>query len=91
MDGLENVQELRIETPYGDPSAELLLGRIGELEVVFLARHGRHHSLSPTEVPYRANVWALRSLGVRWILPSRRWVHCRANPPPGHAGAGPIH
>jgi 5'-methylthioadenosine phosphorylase len=68
MDGLENVQELRIETPYGDPSAELLLGRIGELEVVFLARHGRHHSLSPTEVPYRANVWALRSLGVRWIL-----------------------
>ena len=68
MDGLENVQELRIETPYGDPSAELLLGRIGELEVVFLARHGRHHSLSPTEVPYRANLWALRSLGVRWIL-----------------------
>ena len=68
MEGLEDVQELTIDTPYGAPSDSLRLGRIGDLEVVFLARHGRHHSHTPTEVPYRANLWALRSLGVRWIL-----------------------
>jgi len=68
MDGLEDIQEVELETPYGRPSDSLRLGRLGDLEVVFLARHGRHHSLSPTEVPYRANLWALRSLNVRWIL-----------------------
>jgi 5'-methylthioadenosine phosphorylase len=68
MDGLEDIQEIELDTPYGQPSDRLRLGRLGELEVVFLARHGRHHSLSPTEVPYRANLWALRSLNVRWIL-----------------------
>ena len=68
MDGLEDLREISVETPYGAPSDQLRLGRIGDLEVVFLARHGRHHSFTPTEVPYRANLWALRYLGVRWIL-----------------------
>jgi|688.fasta_scaffold00025_85 5'-methylthioadenosine phosphorylase len=68
MEGLEQIEELEIDTPYGRPSDSLRLGRIGELEVVFLARHGRQHTYTPTEVPYRANLWALRSLGVRWIL-----------------------
>jgi 5'-methylthioadenosine phosphorylase len=68
MDGLEDLREITLETPFGSPSDQLRLGRIGDLEVVFLARHGRHHSFSPSEVPYRANLWALRSLGVRWIL-----------------------
>jgi 5'-methylthioadenosine phosphorylase len=68
MEGLEEIEELRLDTPYGNPSDSLRLGRLGDLEVVFLARHGRHHTLTPTEVPYRANLWALRSLGVRWIL-----------------------
>ncbi|MFN9924139.1 MAG: S-methyl-5'-thioadenosine phosphorylase [Cyanobacteriota bacterium] len=68
IDGLEDVRELEVETPYGAPSDALRLGRIGNLEVVFLARHGRHHTHTPTEVPYRANLWALRSLNVRWIL-----------------------
>lgn len=68
MEGLEDVRELSLDTPFGAPSDSLRLGRLGGLEVVFLARHGRHHSLTPTEVPYRANIWALRSLGVRWIL-----------------------
>ena len=68
MDGLEDVRELQVDTPYGQPSDTLRLGRLGDVEVVFLARHGRHHSYLPTEVPYRANLWALRSLGVRWIL-----------------------
>jgi 5'-methylthioadenosine phosphorylase len=68
MEGLKDLREITLETPYGAPSDSLRLGRLGEMEVVFLARHGRHHSHTPTEVPYRANLWALRSLGVRWIL-----------------------
>ena len=68
MEGLEDVHELEISTPYGAPSDALRLGRIGDVEVVFLARHGRHHTYAPSEVPYKANLWALRSLGVRWIL-----------------------
>ncbi|MFN9546668.1 MAG: S-methyl-5'-thioadenosine phosphorylase [Cyanobacteriota bacterium] len=68
MEGLEDLQEVAVGTPYGEPSDSLRLGRIGDLEVVFLARHGRHHTYAPSEVPYKANLWALRSLGVRWIL-----------------------
>ena len=61
MEGLENVQELTIDTPFGQPSDSLRLGTLGGMEVVFLARHGRHHTYLPTEVPYRANIWAMRS------------------------------
>ena len=68
IEGLENIQELEIDTPYGKPSDALRLGNLGGIEVVFLARHGRHHTFTPTDVPYRANIWAMRSLGVRWIL-----------------------
>ncbi|MEB3261231.1 MAG: S-methyl-5'-thioadenosine phosphorylase [Cyanobacteriota bacterium] len=68
MEGLEDIQEVTVSTPYGEPSDSLRVGRIGELEVVFLARHGRNHTFTPSEVPYKANLWALRSLGVRWIL-----------------------
>jgi 5'-methylthioadenosine phosphorylase len=68
IEGLEDVRELTVDTPFGPPADSLRLGRVGGLEVVFLARHGRHHNHLPTEVPYRANLWALRSLGVRWIL-----------------------
>ncbi len=68
MEGFDWIEERTIETPFGSPSDSLRIGRIGDLEVVFLARHGRHHSYTPTEVPYHANLWALRSLGVRWIL-----------------------
>jgi 5'-methylthioadenosine phosphorylase len=68
MEGLEDVRSVKVKTPYGKPSDSLRLGRIGELEVVFLARHGRDHSHTPSDLPYRANLWALRSLGVRWIF-----------------------
>ncbi|MEB3169306.1 MAG: S-methyl-5'-thioadenosine phosphorylase [Cyanobium sp.] len=68
MEGLEQVQETVVDTPFGAPSDSLRIGRLGDREVVFLARHGRHHTHTPSEVPYRANIWALRSLGVRWIL-----------------------
>ena len=68
MPGLEGLEERSLETPFGRPSDALRLGRLRGMEVVFLARHGRHHHLMPKEVPYAANVWAMRSLGVRWLI-----------------------
>ncbi len=68
IDNLKNIQEISIETPYGKPSDNLRLGSLGGMEVIFLARHGRYHTFTPTEIPYRANIWAMRSLNVRWLL-----------------------
>jgi len=68
MQELNNINELDIETPYGKTSDKLFLGEISGFEVVFLARHSRNHSLTPSEVPYQANIWAMKSLGVRWII-----------------------
>lgn len=64
IDGLEMSREETVQTPFGEPSAPLLIGRCGEQEVVFLARHGKNHQLLPHEVNYRANIWALKSVGV---------------------------
>ncbi len=68
VDKIEYFEELEINTPYGKPSDSIRLFKIGNLEIAFLARHGRSHSLNPTEIPYKANIWALRSIGVRWIV-----------------------
>ena len=68
MPGLVELQERSLETPFGSPSDALRLGKLQGMDVVFLARHGRHHHLMPTEVPYAANIWAMRSLGVRWLI-----------------------
>lgn len=68
MEGLEVRDERRLDTPYGEPSGPLVLGELHGRRVAFLARHGRGHRLLPTEVPYRANVWAMKRLGARRIL-----------------------
>ena len=68
MDGLTDVREVPVHTPFGAPSDALIVGRLGDVELVFLPRHGRGHRYTPSEVPYRANLWALRSLGCRWVL-----------------------
>ena len=65
---LKNSKELNINTPYGKTSDSLISGDINGIEVVFLARHGRGHTLLPSEIPYKANIWAMRSLGVKWII-----------------------
>lgn len=57
-----------IDTPFGKPSAPVVIGTLRGKRVVFLARHGEGHSLNPSEVPYRANIYALKSLGVRFII-----------------------
>lgn len=68
MNGLEDVQELTIDTPYGSPSDLIVTGRLADVPVAFLARHGRGHRLLPSEVPYRANIHALKQLGVRYLV-----------------------
>jgi 5'-methylthioadenosine phosphorylase len=68
IDALENKQEHAVDTPYGRPSELLLTGTLAGVPVVFLARHGKGHRLIPSEVPYRANIYALKKMGVRYLL-----------------------
>ncbi len=68
MEGLSDVQDVRVETPFGAPSDAITVGRLGNVSLAFLPRHGRGHRLNPTEVPSRANIWALKRLGVQWVL-----------------------
>lgn len=68
VEGLSDVREVTVETPFGMPSDNLILGTLEDTRVVFLARHGRGHRLLPTELPYRANIYAMKMLGVERIL-----------------------
>jgi 5'-methylthioadenosine phosphorylase len=68
MEGLKEVKELKIKTPFGDPSDVVVLGVLGNQRVAFLPRHGRGHRILPSEVPARANIYALKSLGVERII-----------------------
>ncbi len=68
MQGLESWADLEVATPFGAPSAPLRRGVLNGTPVVFLARHGHGHRFTPSEVPYRANLWALKSLGVEQVL-----------------------
>src|SRR5438045_6956993 len=68
MEGVENPTEQRVQTPFGDPSDAIIGGRMHERQVYFLPRHGRGHRLLPHELNHRANIYALRSLNVRWII-----------------------
>ena len=65
---LENAREVRLETPFGDPSDVYFLGEIGGVPVAFLPRHARGHRILPSEVNYRANVWGMKALGVHSVL-----------------------
>jgi len=65
---LEDVREVKVDTPYGPPSDAVMLATVAGRKVAFLPRHGRHHTLPPHKVPYRANVWAMKSLGVQVVI-----------------------
>ena len=65
---LESADEVQITTPFGDPSDPLVIGEVGGKRVAFLPRHGRDHRFPPHKIPYRANLWALRSVGARQVL-----------------------
>ena len=68
MDALQDRHEHRVDTPFGSPSDALITGTIDGIPVVFLSRHGRGHRLIPSEIPYRANIYALKQLGVRYLI-----------------------
>ena len=65
---LDDAEEVAVDTPFGPPSDRLVVGAIGGRRVAFLPRHGRNHHLPPHRIPYRANLWAMRELGVRRII-----------------------
>ncbi len=68
MEGMTEVEEVAISTPFGDPSDIITVGKVEGVSIAFLPRHGRGHRISPTEIPVRANIWALKSLGVEWVV-----------------------
>ncbi|MGH2550206.1 MAG: S-methyl-5'-thioadenosine phosphorylase, partial [Thermomicrobiales bacterium] len=68
LPGLEILEQRTVPTPFGDPSDEIVRGKLGPIEVEFLPRHGADHRLTPTELPYQANIYALKSLGVTHLL-----------------------
>lgn len=84
LEGLTNVREETVDTPYGAPSSPLVHGRLGETDLVFLARHGRGHTLSPTAVPYRANIWALKQAGCQWVISVSAVGSLQEHIEPGH-------
>lgn len=84
MEGLEGAREVDVKTPFGRPSDKLIRGRLGEVEMVFLPRHGRGHRWLPTEVNFRANIFALKKLGVERIISVSAVGSLREEIAPGH-------
>jgi len=68
IDGLADITEHRVETPFGPPSDVIIGGQLAGRQIFFLPRHARGHRILPHELPHRANIWALRSLGVRFVI-----------------------
>jgi 5'-methylthioadenosine phosphorylase len=84
MPGLQNVREHKMETPFGEPSAPIITGTLENLNVAFLARHGLGHHIAPSEVPYRANIYALKSLGAQRIVSISACGSLKEEFAPGH-------
>jgi 5'-methylthioadenosine phosphorylase len=82
MPGLSDAHEVTVQTPFGPPSDAITMGRLGDVPVAFLPRHGRGHRLTPTEVPARANLYALKNLGVDWVLSVSAVGSLREDRPP---------
>ena len=84
MEGLSGIREIAVKTPFGKPSDNLIRGRLGETELVFLPRHGKGHRWLPTEVNFRANIFALKKLGVERIISVSAVGSLREDIVPGH-------
>ena len=68
IEGMTDIEEVDINTPFGKPSGAITIGKLGGVGIAFLPRHGKGHRISPTEIPVRANIYALKSLGVEHII-----------------------
>ena len=84
MTGLEDSREYKIDTPFGKPSAPIVVGTLQGQRVAFLARHGIGHHITPSEVPYRANLYALKSLGVERLVSISACGSLQEDLAPGH-------
>lgn len=83
IDGLTDIEEVVLATPFGDPSDAFVVGRLDGVRMVFLPRHGRGHKISPTEINYRANIWGMKRLGVNRILGVGAVGSLKEDIPPG--------
>lgn len=68
IEGLTEIEEVKVKTPFGEPSDAIILGNLEDIKIAFLPRHGKGHRISPTELPVKANIYALKSLGVKRII-----------------------
>lgn len=84
IEGLTHIEEVRLETPFGDPSDVYITGILEGVKMVFLPRHGRGHRLLPSEVPYRANIYGMKKLGVRRIISVSAVGSMKEEIVPGH-------
>lgn len=84
IEGLVDVEEINIDTPFGRPSDTIIAGRLGDVKLLFLPRHGRGHVHTPSEVPYRANMWALKKLGAQWCIAVTAVGSLKMEIVPGH-------
>jgi 5'-methylthioadenosine phosphorylase len=84
IEGMKNVEEIRVDTPFGKPSDSIVTGTLEGTGIAFLSRHGRGHILSPSEIPSRANIYALKSLGVEHIIAVCSAGSFRKEIEPGH-------
>ena len=84
LPGLSAVERVRLETPFGDPSDEFVIGRLGGTRLVFLPRHGRGHRLLPSELPFCANLYGMKQLGAEWVVAVSAVGSLREEIAPGH-------
>lgn len=68
IEGVDIIETREVQTPFGKPSAPITIGQLGDRKVAFLPRHGINHEHSPSNLPYRANIWAMKQLGVFWLV-----------------------
>ena len=84
MAGLQDVQRVAVETPWGSPSDDLVVGTLEGTRTAFIPRHGRGHRFTPTEVPYQANLWALKKLGCEFVVSVSATGSMKEEIAPGH-------
>ena len=84
IEDLKDVKKERVSTPFGEPSDELIIGNMQGTEMVFLPRHGVGHRYLPSEINYRANIYAMKKLGVEWIISVSAVGSMREEIEPGH-------
>lgn len=84
MEGLRNVKEVKVKTPFGSPSDAYITGNLGDVKMVFLPRHGRGHRLTPSEINYRANIYGMKKLGVEWLISVSAVGSMKEEIAPGH-------